>query len=121
MFVGPILVVDDDRAICELIKTALTEEGFGVITADNGSQALAQLQEHAVSLIILDLQMPVMDGWEFLQLYQNFEHPLAPIIALSANKRPTRELPSIVGAFLPKPFDLTVLLDLVSSNIKSDT
>jgi two-component system, cell cycle sensor histidine kinase and response regulator CckA len=118
MHINPILIVDDDATICEFIKAVLVSEGYEVITADNGYHALEKLREREqpVSLILLDMRMPAMDGWELLTLYQEFHPPLAPVIALSGNV--DAQLPSNVVAFLPKPFDVPDLLSLVEQYTK---
>jgi two-component system chemotaxis response regulator CheY len=63
-----ILLVDDERDVREVLSLLLAIEGFVTLTAENGLYALNQLKrENDVSLILLDLHMPVMDGWEFLR------------------------------------------------------
>lgn len=62
-----ILVIDDDPELCEVLKEALTNAGFGVETAGNGEEGLKKAIEVKPNLILLDLVMPVMDGWEFLE------------------------------------------------------
>ncbi|HPL27936.1 MAG TPA: response regulator, partial [Anaerolineae bacterium] len=58
-----ILVVDDDATIRELIELALTDEGYEIIAARNGAEALAVVGAAPVDLILLDIRMPIMDGW----------------------------------------------------------
>ena len=60
-----VLVVDDDLSIQGFLAEALADEGYGVRTAANGREALAILREWRPDLILLDLMMPEMDGWEF--------------------------------------------------------
>ena len=61
-----LLVVDDDREIREALRTALEDEGFTVAVAANGAEALAKIQERRPRLVLLDLMMPIVDGWEVL-------------------------------------------------------
>src|SRR5437762_199624 len=68
--VPQVLVVDDDAAIRSLITEVLVEEGFAVANAVNGRQALDQIADHLPGLVLLDLQMPVMSGWEALAALQ---------------------------------------------------
>ncbi len=60
-----ILIVDDDESIRQIVRLCLTDEGFEVREAANGQAALEALAEFAPDLILLDLRMRVMDGWEF--------------------------------------------------------
>ena len=62
-----ILVVDDDPELCGVLKEALTDAGFEVETGQNGEEGLKKAFEVKPNLILLDLVMPVMDGWEFLE------------------------------------------------------
>jgi CheY-like chemotaxis protein len=60
-----ILIVDDDESIVELLAELLVEEGYGVVTANNGETGLVQLRKHKPNLVLLDINMPIKDGWEF--------------------------------------------------------
>jgi CheY-like chemotaxis protein len=108
----PILVVDDDQAVRDFLKNALTEEGYEVIVACDGQEALEIVREEKLSLIILDMRMPVADGWTFLQEYCNEPLPRAPVLATSAEKGNYRML-LCANEFIPKPYDLSELLDCV--------
>jgi CheY-like chemotaxis protein len=82
-----ILVVDDEAEIRQLISAVLTEEGYTVAQATNGREALAYLRAAPTlpCVILLDLMMPIMNGWEFLRARQNY--PLLatiPTVAISA-------------------------------------
>ena len=61
-----ILVVEDDRVVREVVSDALVDAGFAVAKATDGADALDQLHDHPADAILLDLMMPVMDGWTFL-------------------------------------------------------
>lgn len=111
-----ILVVDDDSAILGLLRDALTFEGYEVVTATNGQDALAQVKKHQPGLVILDVLMPVMDGAAFCAALHETEQKAVPIVALTASF----EASSLQGrlgcqAFLRKPFDLEHLLQTVRS------
>ena len=60
------LIVDDDREVRETLRTALEDEGFTVAVAANGAEAMTKLEERRPRLVLLDLMMPVVDGWEVL-------------------------------------------------------
>jgi CheY-like chemotaxis protein len=61
-----ILVIEDDRVVREVVSDALVDAGYAVAKAADGADALDQLHDHPADVILLDLMMPVMDGWAFL-------------------------------------------------------
>ena len=77
-----ILVVDDEKRIISLLKAYLEQQGFAVITAANGKDALFVARQEKPDLIILDLMMPEMDGYEFMRLHRKERE--TPIILLTA-------------------------------------
>src|SRR5919206_1695644 len=83
---GEVLVVEDDFAIRETLRELLEDEGYRVAWAANGKEALARLHERAPRVILLDLMMPVMDGWEF-RVAQQRDPALAsiPVVVISAD------------------------------------
>ena len=112
-----ILVVDDDPDILEALSEILETEGFSIRRARNGQEALDRLREGSPALILLDLMMPVMDGWEFSKrMKQLKEHAKTPIIVLSADRNVAAKARDI-GAVghLAKPFELVHLLEMVRS------
>lgn len=107
-----LLVVDDELAILEALQEVLSSEGYAVSTASNGAEGLLRAAEHPPDLVLLDLMMPVMDGWEMLRRMQ--EDPQlqrVPVIIMSAGRVSPSELNGL--HFLAKPFDLERLLVLV--------
>jgi CheY-like chemotaxis protein len=110
----PILVVDDDPAIRELIEQALGDEGYAVLTAEHGAAALQIVASTTPAVILLDMRMPVMDGWTFARQYRAAYQPAAPIVVCTA-ARDAGERAAQIGAdgTLPKPFKLDDLLDTV--------
>ena len=113
------MVVDDDPDILEALAEILESEGFDVRRARNGLEALERLSESAPNLILLDLMMPVMDGWEFAQqMRQNPVAPSVPIIVLSADRNVSSKARDI-GAVghLAKPFELNDLLNMVRTHV----
>ena len=105
-----ILLVDDDPTVRDSVNNVLASEGYFVIPAENGQQALDLMTKSSVDLVLLDLNMPVKNGWDaFEQLTR--EHPLIPIIIVTA--RPNQVFTAIsagVGALLEKPMDIPTLL-----------
>jgi CheY-like chemotaxis protein len=82
---GDVLVVDDDADTRELLRRALEHEGMTVREAANGRDALARVAERKPELVLLDLMMPVMDGFEFLrQLRESEADGHVPVIVLTA-------------------------------------
>ncbi len=102
------LVVEDDSDILSSLVEVIREEGFEVFSAANGFQALAQLEQRAPDLIFLDLMMPVMDGWKFLEsMHQRFPGLQVPVVLLSAVHDLPEEASRLgIARFLRKPFDL---------------
>ncbi len=111
---APILVVEDDDVILQTLEFVLVEEGYTVAVAANGKEALERVEEQPPRLILLDMKMPVMDGWAFAMAYRALPGPHAPLIVMTA-ARDTRSRAADIGAdaYIAKPFDLDTLLDLV--------
>lgn len=110
----PILLVDDDESILSTVEILLTDEGYPVMVAANGSEALARAAVQTPCLILLDMKMPVMDGWAFAAAYREHCGPHAPIIVLTAAHDSGARAAEIAAAgYIAKPFDLDKLLDLV--------
>ena len=111
----PILVVDDAEDLRDTIIEVLRLEGYRVVTAYNGLMALDTLASADYCLILLDLAMPVMNGYEFLIAYDQQLRPHIPVIILSAEaKIDFHVLPTFVVDVLPKPFFIGRLLEVVS-------
>jgi len=111
-----VLVVDDEPFIRHLVTEVFEEEGYGIDTAANGAEALEQACRQPPDLIVLDLMMPVMDGWEFLEAWRR--QPLSravPIVVTSAAYARAGHQHLDVQAFLSKPFDIDQLLATVAS------
>ncbi|MDP9265382.1 MAG: response regulator [Chloroflexota bacterium] len=109
-----VLVVEDDAAVTDLVREVLFLEGYTVTTVADGAAALAAVASAPPALILLDLQMPVMDGRSFLHAYRTTVRHSAAIVLLSAGldlPRAARELG--VDGYLRKPFTLDELLDVV--------
>ncbi len=105
------LVVDDDASIRELFASELRYRGYSVMAARNGSEAFDCLNLATPDVIVLDLMMPVMDGWTFVERFRDHaERRSISIIAVSAEGDLPAEYEALgVRAFLRKPFDLNDL------------
>lgn len=105
-----ILVVDDDDAIRALLLTVLRRRGFKVDTARNGSEAIARCVRCRYALVLLDLMMPVMSGYEVLDHVAGLkDRPL--VIVLTAGTPPKQLDADLVAGSLRKPFDIELLVD----------
>ena len=115
-----ILVVDDDPDILEALSEILESEGFGIQQARNGLEALELVAKLQPNLILLDLMMPVMDGWEFAERMRGrSDWAQIPVIVLSADRNigtKARELGAL--GYLAKPFELNELLSLVQASLQ---
>jgi two-component system, chemotaxis family, chemotaxis protein CheY len=109
----PILVVDDDPTILVTVCEALDLEGFPFVTATNGAEALESVDRNDPSLVLLDMRMPVLDGWGFMGAVRERGLNLSVVVMTAAAdaRRWARE----IGAqgVLPKPFELDELLSAV--------
>lgn len=117
-----ILVCDDDREIVEAITIYLEKEGYSVIAAYNGKEALDTLRREQVQLIILDIMMPEMDGIEALLRLR--EYSSIPVILLSAKSEDADKINGLnVGAddYITKPFNPLELLARVKSQLRRYT
>lgn len=108
-----VLVVDDDPNILLTVRAILEFEGYRVETATNGAEGLSKAMEIQPGLILLDMRMPVMDGWGFAsRMKENgVELPIVVITAARDASRWAREIGAV--GHLDKPFDLLDLLDIV--------
>ena len=106
MNVEKILVVDDDLNICELLRLYLTKEGYNVVIANDGVSAVTMFQEERPNLVLLDIMLPKLDGWQVCREIRKFSE--TPIIMLTAKGEVfDRVLGLELGAddYVVKPFD----------------
>ena len=110
---GPVLVVDDDASIRDAVRDVLESAGIAVETASNGADALEKVSRHRPSLVLLDMRMPVLDGWAFASALQ--ERGLAlPVVVMTAAADASRWADEIgaVGV-VAKPFGVAELVSAV--------
>ena len=101
-----ILVVDDDLNICELLRLYLTKDGYNVVIANDGVSAVTMFQEESPALVLLDIMLPKLDGWQVCREIRKFSE--TPIIMLTAKGEVfDRVLGLELGAddYVVKPFD----------------
>jgi two-component system chemotaxis response regulator CheY len=118
-----VLVVDDDPSIRRMIMAALRRDGYTFSEAANGKEALEIMRQEHPSVVVLDLMMPIVSGWDVLR--ERAAEPdlqSIPVIIVSANRGPelATAMDKGICAFLPKPFDITVLSTLVRSCVTPD-
>lgn len=113
-----VLVVDDDPNIRRMICAALKRDGYTFLEAPNGRDALDLMKHEHPDVVVLDLMMPVLSGWDVLrERMSDAELRRIPVIIVSANRDPevAHAVSQGICAFLPKPFDIGALSALVRS------
>lgn len=117
-----ILVCDDDRDIVEALEIYLRGEGYDVLTAANGAEALRKLEAHEVHLLLLDVMMPVMDGLRALMELRRRRN--VPVILLTAKSEEADKVLGLnIGAddYVTKPFSPLELIARVKSQLRRYT
>lgn len=112
-----VLVVDDDNAIRALLFAVLRRRGYKVDVARNGAEALQRCTLCHYSVILCDLMMPLMTGYEFIEaIDREFDGREKPVvIVLTAGNEPRNLNPKIVAGSVRKPFDVEMLLETVAA------
>jgi CheY-like chemotaxis protein len=107
---APILVVDDDESIRQTVSEILEVEGYLVAAAANGEEALERVEQAQPALVLLDMRMPVMDGWGFARALRERGIKL-PILVMTAAQNASSWAEEIgADGYVAKPFDLDDLL-----------
>jgi two-component system, chemotaxis family, chemotaxis protein CheY len=118
-----VLVVDDDPDMRRLVETLLTAQGYHVILAKHGRDAIYRLRSQCPDLIVLDLKMPVMNGWDFCteQRYlPDANRATAPVLVMSGVDDAEAQARKLhTAGIVKKPFDPEDLLEAVSAAIGS--
>ena len=110
---GPILVVEDDPEILSTVADILEFEGYEVECATNGAEALKILERVRPGLVLLDMRMPVLNGWEFARIVNERGIKL-PILVMTAAQNARRWAEEIGAAgYVSKPFDIPDLIDAI--------
>ena len=105
-----ILVVDDEPSIRSMVTAVLESEGYPVSTAANGEEALQAIASDPPDAMLLDMQMPVLDGWGVVCRLQKQGRHVPTVVMTAASNLARRRLESAADAFLAKPFDIDDLL-----------
>lgn len=114
-----ILVVDDEKPISDIIKFNLVKEGFTVITAYDGEEAVAKVKQSQPDLVLLDVMLPKLDGFQVLRKIR--EQCATPVIMLTAKEEEVDKVLGLeLGAddYITKPFGMRELIARVKANIR---
>jgi len=116
-----ILVVEDDADTQQLLIDLLTAEGYHVVTAASGEEALAMMEATAVDGVTLDLRLPDMDGYTVCRHIRRSQEGDVPILVISANRTPQHQaMACVAGAtdYLAKPFSPNALLSRLATLLR---
>lgn len=109
-----VLVVDDDSSIVSTVREVLKDEGYEVATAMDGQAALRRIDQDVPALVLLDMRMPIMDGWQFAAEVRRRGLDL-PIVVMTAAQDAQRWAGEIgADGYVSKPFDIDDLLGAVA-------
>jgi len=113
-----ILVVDDDDELAEVVRQVLRDAGHSVATVRHGAAALELVSHHSPDLILLDLSMPIMDGWSFVTQYRRTAKQGARIVLLTANQHAPEIARTLqADGYITKPFEMEDLLAVVGREL----
>jgi CheY-like chemotaxis protein len=114
-----VMVVEDDPAIRSLLSMTLEAENYRVEVAEDGHEALSKLEWMRPDVLLLDLMLPKLDGWEVIEaLRANSRTRGLPIIAISAKYGLLSAMDHGVQGYLPKPFDTEVMLTIIDEVLR---
>jgi DNA-binding response OmpR family regulator len=109
-----VLVVDDEPQVIWMLQFSLQAEGYETFAARDGRSALAEIREHHPKLMLLDIMMPIMDGWSVLEQMQSLpadERPRVVVVSARSSVRDRAKAAELgADAFVPKPFNVDDLL-----------
>lgn len=110
-----ILVIDDEISIVEMLSTFLEEEGLQVMTAYNGQEGLERLANARPTVVVSDVMMPVLDGWELCRRMQTDpRYRSIPVVLMSAVRTAPRLAGCRYAALVRKPFELNEMLQTIT-------
>jgi len=105
-----ILIIDDEPGILDVFREILQEDGYSVITAENGVKGLARMEEAAFDLVIVDRKMPFGDGPDFVERIRERKVPIKILLITGS---PAEPLPAGIDGYLPKPCEVDELQKMV--------
>ena len=112
-----VLVVDDEPQVVWMLRFTLEAEGYQTFSARDGRAALDEVRQHRPNLVLLDIMMPIMDGWtvlEELRALPDEERPRVVVVSARASLRDRAKAIELgADAFVPKPFNVDDLLEVV--------
>jgi CheY-like chemotaxis protein len=117
-----VLVIDDDGDLRELLSAVLKSEGYEVFTAENGAAALSVLRTMVPDVIVLDLMMPVMNGWQFREAQSAIpQYARIPTICLSGYHQARHQAAALgMSACVQKPFEVDDLVEIVNGFFRNE-
>lgn len=116
-----VLVVDDDKNICELLKLYLVKEGFNVVFAYDGSEAVTKAKEEKPNIIVLDVMMPVINGWEACKLIRQFtDVPIIMLTALDTTENKVQGLNIGADDYIVKPFEPVEVVARINAHLRRE-
>ena len=116
-----VLLVDDDRSVLDALGTLIESEGFEVVRAADGHEAVENFRQQPIDIVLLDLNMPVKGGWDTLERLTTI-NPLLPIIVITA--RPDAYSVAMAAGVAPlmqKPLDIPSLLEAMRELLAEPT
>lgn len=114
-----ILVVDDDKNICELLNLYLKKEGFEVVFAYDGSEAVSKAKSESPNLIVLDVMMPIINGWEACKLIRQFtDVPIIMLTALDTTENKVQGLNIGADDYIVKPFEPVEVVARINAHLR---
>ena len=112
-----VLIVDDDPAVREAIGRVLSADGYDVLTAADGEDALRRFAPGQTDLVLLDVDLPVRGGWDVFERFTT-EHPLIPVIIITGMPNQYRTAVAAgASALMEKPIDAPVLLKAIGESL----
>ena len=116
-----VLVVEDDKELAAFVRTGLEDEGFNITLAFDGSSGLRQAEIHAFDIVVLDVMLPWLNGFEVTKRLrmQNVRTPILLLTARDASEDIVRGLDAGADDYLTKPFDFEVLLARIRARTRS--
>jgi two-component system OmpR family response regulator len=117
-----VLVADDNPDILFLLRTNLDAAGFETLTAADGEVALQMIEEERPDVLLLDLMMPVLDGWGVLERLEQEGHHLPTIVVSASDSSANIERATELGAigYVTKPFNLRGLVDMINGILRRE-
>jgi len=119
--ISKVLVVDDDKNICELLKLYLVKEGYQVVFAYDGSEAVTKAKEEEPNIIVLDVMMPIINDWEACKLIRQFtDVPIIMLTALDTLENKVQGLNIGADDYIVKPFEPVEVVARINAHLRRE-